>query len=76
MLNQHGSKKSGFDPRLREFLRQRLISVIEAAMKDASNHSDSELDIVTGALPETLFRNRSPRVFMRNRCAENVMVRG
>ncbi len=66
VLNQHGSKKSGFDPRLREFLRQRLISVIEAAMKDASNHSDSELDIVTGTLPETLFRNRSPRVFMRN----------
>ena len=74
LYNLLGSKTPGYDPALREFLIARITGVVRAAAADAeASAALTTVDIVSGQLPHTLLRNRSPRVFMRNANAGDIL---
>lgn len=64
--NVRGSTKKGFNRPLRGFLAAQIIGAIEQAIVDARHSSNTSVDVMTGNIDATLFRNRSPCVFMRD----------
>lgn len=71
--NAHGSKRSGFNAPLRAFLETRIIEAIEGAVADARSRPADTLDLLTGSADSTLFRNRSPKVFLRDPLSSTIL---
>jgi hypothetical protein len=66
IYNDLGSAKPGFNRELRDFLLVQVIEAIESAIQDARSTTEASVDILTGQVDATLFRNRSPLVFMKD----------
>ena len=74
VYNALGSSKKGFNEALRTFLETRIIHAIELAILDARSTPGASVDILTGNVDATLFRNRSPAVFMRDEHSQAILA--
>jgi neutral ceramidase len=72
--NALGSSRSGFNKDLRGYLKAQIIGAIERAIVDARSTTEVSVDILTGSVDATLFRNRSPRVFMLDDNHRDILV--
>ena len=72
--NQGGSSFPGFSCELFDFLAKKITAAIDGAIND-SRQPDRQVELVmhTGRVDDDLVRNRSPRVFMLNHGAVDLM---
>jgi neutral ceramidase len=73
--NQFGSKYPGFDRELFEFLATRITQAIDSAVASGIQSKDVKLYVRRGRLNRGLVLNRSPRTFMANWNARQLMNR-
>lgn len=74
VYNANGSSRDGYNKPLRQFLVREIIRAIEAAILSARSTSQASVEVVSGTVDSTLFRNRSPKVFMRDGHHEAILA--